>query len=159
MTMETHPLDRYLSEHEFFRGLPTADLELIAGCARTAHFAEGDFLGREEDPADLFYVVRSGRVALEIHAPDRGSLVIDTLGEGEIVGISCIFPPYRWRFDARAVEPVRAISIDGACLRGKCDEDPRLGYDLMKRFALVMQARLQSARLRLLDIYGHARTG
>lgn len=157
--METRALDRYLSEHEFFRGLPDDDLALIAGCGRTVHFSEGDFVARDGDPADLFYVVRAGRVAMEIHAPDRGPLVIDAAGEGEIVGFSWLFPPHRWQFDVRAVEPTRAISLDGTCLRRKCDEDPRLGYELMKRFALIMQRRLQSARLQLMDVYGHVGAG
>jgi CRP/FNR family cyclic AMP-dependent transcriptional regulator len=63
-------------------------------------------------------------------------------------------PPYRWAFDARAVEPTAAVALDGACLRGKCDEDPALGYALLQRFSLVMVERLQAARVRLLDVYG-----
>jgi CRP/FNR family cyclic AMP-dependent transcriptional regulator len=157
--MKTQTLDRYLKDHEFFRGLPPADLELIAGCGRNVHLERGAFLAREGDPADFFYVIREGRVALEIHVPDRGPLVIDTVGPGEILGVSWLFPPHRWQFDARAVERTAAIWLDGACLRDKCDADPRLGYDVMKRFARVLKGRLQSARLRLLDLYGDARTG
>jgi hypothetical protein len=65
-----------------------------------------------------------------------------------------LFPPYRWLFDARALSRVRATAVDGACLRGKCEDDPVLGYDLMSRFAQVIIDRLQSTRLRLLDVYG-----
>ena len=71
--------------------------------------------------------------------------------------MSWLFPPYRWQFDGRAVEPIRAIRLDGACLRGKCEADPRLGFELMKRFAAIMQRRMRSARLRLVDLYGGAR--
>jgi CRP/FNR family transcriptional regulator, cyclic AMP receptor protein len=157
--MKTRPLETYLSSLELFRDLPPADLDLIVGCAKLVRFREGASLAREGAPADRFYVVREGRVALETHIPQRGALVVDTAGPGEAVGYSWIFPPYRWQFDARAVTPVRAFELDGACLRNKCDQDPRLGYALMKRFARLLQARLRSARIRLLDVYGDARTG
>jgi CRP/FNR family cyclic AMP-dependent transcriptional regulator len=82
--------------------------------------------------------------------------VLQTLEPGEIVGWSWLFPPYRWNFDVRALEPLGAIAFDGACLRGKCDRDPALGYTLMKRFARVLSERLGAARLQLLDLYGSA---
>ena len=85
--------------------------------------------------------------------------MIETIEAGEVVGWSWLFPPYRWHFDARALTPIRATAFDGACLRGKCDDDPALGYDLMSRFAQVMIERLQWTRLRLLDVYGDGRGG
>jgi CRP-like cAMP-binding protein len=114
-------------------------------------------LFREGDPADAFYVVRRGRVALELFVPNRGALTVETIEPGEVVGWSWLFPPHRWHFDGRAAEPVRAIAVDGACLRGKCDADPALGYDLIGRFSQVMLERLQATRLRLADLYGAPR--
>jgi CRP/FNR family transcriptional regulator, cyclic AMP receptor protein len=137
-----------------FEGLPPERLELVAGCASNVHFAQGDVLFREGDQADTFYLVRHGTIALEVFVPARGSAVIETIEAGEVVGWSWLFPPYRWHFDARSLGRVRATAIDGACLRGKCDDDPALGYDLMRRFAQVMIERLQWTRLRLLDVYG-----
>lgn len=142
-----------------FAGLPDDDLALIAGCARNVGLGEGELLAREGDEADTFYLVRRGRVALELHTPERGGIVIDTADAGDVVGWSWLFPPYRWQFDARAVEDTRAIAFDGACLRGKCADDPRLGYELMQRFAQVMADRLQHARFRLLDVYGGVGAG
>ena len=155
--MET--IGELLEHHDFFADLPAADVHLIAGCGRNVVFEAGEYLFREGTPADSFFVVRHGRVALEIFAPGRGPLVLDTVGPGELVGISWLFPPYRWQFDGRAGALTRAIALDGACLRGKCEEDPRLGYELMKRFAQILQSRMHSARLRLLDLYGHAGAG
>ena len=111
-------------------------------------------LFRTGEPANTFYVIRHGRVALDIHDPRRGTLVIASLGEGEVAGWSWLVPPYQWMFDARAVSPVSAVALDGACLRGKCDQDPALGYALMQRVSHVMYERLQDARMRLLDLYG-----
>jgi CRP/FNR family transcriptional regulator, cyclic AMP receptor protein len=141
-----------------FAGLEPAALELVAGCGSNVHFDAGELLFREGDAADTFYVVRHGSVALETFVPARGSSVIETLEAGEVVGWSWLFAPYRWHFDARALNTVRATAFDGACLRGKCDADPKLGYDLMSRFAQVLIERLQWTRLRLLDVYGHAAT-
>jgi CRP-like cAMP-binding protein len=126
----------------------------LAGCAQTVGWEPGEMLFREGDPADTFYVVRHGRVALELFIPNRGALTIETIEAGEVVGWSWLFPPHRWHFDGRAVDSVRAIAVDGACLRAKSEEDPALGYDLMKRFSQVMLERLQATRLRLADLYG-----
>jgi len=149
-----HKLDEVIASSPVFAGMAHDDLTLIAGCARNVGFEEGELLFREGQPAGCFYLVRKGRVALEVHTPERGGLVVDTADPGEVVGWSWLFPPYRWHFDARAAEEVRAIGFDGECLRGKCFEDTRLGYELMQRFAQVMIDRLQNTQLRLLDMYG-----
>jgi CRP/FNR family transcriptional regulator, cyclic AMP receptor protein len=86
--------------------------------------------------------------------PGRGPITVETIGPGEILGWSWLFPPYRWHFDGRAVEGTRAIAFDAKCLRLKCEEDHDLGYELVKQFAHVMMERLQATRLRMLDVYG-----
>jgi CRP-like cAMP-binding protein len=149
-------LEPLLRNHPFFEGLPPEYFELLTGCATNVRFDEGAFLFREGEPADQFFLIREGRVALEIAAPGRGGIVVQTVGEGEVVGFSWLFEPHIEKFDGRAVEPTRAIAMDGLCLRGKCEEDDRLGFDLMKRFARVVIQRLQATRLQLLDVYGHA---
>jgi CRP/FNR family transcriptional regulator, cyclic AMP receptor protein len=153
-----HTLDQIVADSPIFEGLAQAQLELIAGCARNVGFSQGERLFREGEPADTFFLVRKGRVSLSTHVPARGGVVIETLDPGEVVGWSWLFPPYVWHFDARAVDEVRAVAFDGACLRGKCEADHDLGYELMGRFASVMIDRLQHTRLRLLDIYGDGST-
>ena len=149
-------IEQYLPDHPFFAGLDAPGLALVAGCATNVSFAAGDFLFREGEPADQFFVVRRGRVAIEVHGPAAGTMVVDTVDAGDVVGWSWLVAPYRWLFDARAVEATGAVAFDGQCLRGKCDQDPRLGYDLMKLVTQVMFGRLVAARLRLLDLYGSA---
>jgi CRP-like cAMP-binding protein len=151
-------LEPVLRRHEFFAGLDPEYLTLIAGCARNVVFGDGTFLFREGDPAETFYLVREGAIALEIAAPGR-VLTVQTLGAGEMTGFSWLMGPHRWHFDGRAVGRVHAIEMDGACLRAKCDADPRLGYDLMQRFANLATRRLQATRLQILDVYGHAHAG
>ena len=152
--MET--LEPLLRDHEFFRGLAPGYVSLLVGCATNVRFPAGSFLFEEGEPADRFFLIRHGRISLEVSAPGRGSIVVQTVGPGEIVGFSWLFPPHRWEFDARAAEATTAVALDGVCLRGKCAEDPVLGFDLMQRFARVVIERLQHARLQLLDVYGHA---
>ena len=152
-------IDQVLAELPVFEGLDPGYLEYIAGCGVNRVFEAGEHLFREGDPANSFFVIRHGRVALEIQAPGRGTLMIETLGEGALVGWSWLFPPYRCSFDARALELTRTVAFDGACLRGKCDEDRNLGYELMQRFASVMLERLQATRLQLLDVYGQPALG
>ena len=150
-------LDEILEGVAFFEGMGDEEIALIAGCGRNVRFDGGETIFRQGDAADVFYVVRQGSVAVGHFAPPRGELVIETIEAGELLGWSWLFPPYRSHFDARALTTVRATQFDGACLRGKCADDPALGYDLMSRFAQVLIERLQWTRLRLLDVYGNAR--
>jgi len=149
-------IETVLRDVPLFGGLTEEQLALIAGCGVHVRFQPEEMLFRDGDEANTFYVVRHGAVALETFVPARGSVTIETLEAGEVLGWSWLFPPYRWHFDARALSLVRATAFDGACLRGKCEDDPALGYQLMSRFAQVAIERLQWTRLRLLDVYGYA---
>ncbi len=147
-------LEAILDKQPFLAGLEGRQRRLMVGCARNRRFDTGAFLLREGAPADEFFLIREGRVALEIAPPDKAPIVIATLGPGDVIGASWLIPPYRWRLDARAVEPVHAIGLDAACLRGKCERDHDLGYELMKRFLPIFVERLHATRLQLLDVYG-----
>ena len=147
-------IDVLLAEHPFFHGMAPGYLEFIAGCGRNVQFEPGRYIHREGQEANEFYAIRHGKVALEIFVPGRGPMTLQTLDEGDVFGWSWIFPPYKWVFDARAVELTRAVAFDGVCLRTKCEGDAQLGYDFMKRFAQVVTQRLDVARLQLLDVYG-----
>lgn len=147
-------IEALLAEHPFFKDMLPNYRALIAGCGKNVVFDAGQLIAKDTEPADQFFAIRHGRVSIELHSPERGSLILQTLEAGDIVGWSWLFPPYRWTFDVRAIERVRAISFDGECLRGKCERDPAMGYDFMKRFAQTFMQRLQAARLQLLDLYG-----
>lgn len=149
--MET--LERIISEHPFFSGLDAAFTRLMVGCASNVRFRRGDFVFREGDPANTFYLVRHGKVSVEISAPQYEPIVVATLQEGEILGWSWLLPPYQWKHQARALDEVRAIALDGKCLREKCEQNHDLGYEVLKRFARIIEQRLESTRLQLIDVY------
>jgi CRP-like cAMP-binding protein len=142
-----------------FAGMAARHLELIAGCGMNTRFATGDPLFRAGEAADRFFLIRHGSVALELAVPQHEPITIETLHDGEVVGWSWLFEPHRWVFGAHAVDDTAAIAFDGACLRGKCDADHELGYQLMRRFAGALVDRLQATRLQLLDVYGGRRVG
>jgi CRP/FNR family transcriptional regulator, cyclic AMP receptor protein len=146
--MET--LDSILVEFPLFKGLDQRYIQLIAGCASDVRFNSGAFILREGEEADQSYIIRHGKVALEVaFVPEREPITIQTIGEGDVLGWSWLFAPYRWRFSARAVTPTQAIALNGKYLRTKCDEDHELGYELLKRFAQIMEQRFQAMRRRL----------
>jgi len=149
--MET--LEGVLSEHQFFSGFPERYLELIVSCASNVRFEAGQFIFQEGGDADKFYLIRQGKVALQVISERRGPLTVLTLGEGEILGWSWLSPPYRWKFTARTLEPTRVFAFDGQCLRAKAEEDHDLGYELLKRFSHVIAARLEATRLQLINVY------
>lgn len=147
-------IETLLAKHTFAGGMEPHHLSFIAGCGSNVRFDAGQYIYREGQPADNFYLIRHGKVSLEIFVPGRGALVIETIAEGDLLGWSWCFPPYRRYWDARALEVTRAICLDGACIRAKCEEDHDLGYEVQKRFAQVIVQRLQATRLRLTDMYG-----
>jgi len=147
-------LEPIVRDHPFFYGMDDDDIELIAGCAKNARFDEGRILFQQADAADQFYLIRKGLVALQCMVPHRGLVTVQTVGPDEVLGWSWLFPPHRWRFDARAQQQTLALVFDGKCLRRKCDEDHSLGYEMYKRFTQIVVGRLEATRLQLLDLYG-----
>jgi len=146
-------LEAIIAGHSFFSGLEGRYVQSLTGCAANVRFDAGTYLFREGEPANHFYLIREGKAAIEISAPPRKPISVQTLSDGDVLGWSWLVPPYEWRFHARAVEPVRAIALDGKCLRARCEENHDLGYELLKRFAQVITERLEATRFQLLDVY------
>lgn len=149
--MET--LEPILEKHPFFEQLSKPHLTLITGCAANARFNDGEYLFREGQEASKFFVLRQGKVAIEIGVPGQGLTTIYTHEEDDVVGWSWLFEPYHWMFSARAVGLTRVITLDGVCLRNKCEQDPVLGYEFMKRFAQKVVRSLDQTRMQLLNVY------
>ena len=145
-----------IAVHPFLKGMSEAHLEIVADCAMAASFRRDEVIFREGDPANRFYLLLEGEVVLESRARDRGRMFIQTVGAGDVLGWSWLFPPYYWHFDARVLQPVRAIFLYGTRLRERCDQDHEFGYELMKRTAEVVIQRLQKTREHLPAICGAA---
>ncbi len=147
-----------LRQHPFTEGLEDEVVTLIAGCAKNVVFQANEYVFRERGNADFFYLIRHGTVALEMFVPGRGAFNFLAVKSGEILGASWLIPPYRWTYDARAVELTRAIAFECGCLRDKCEADHHVGYVMMKRFIPPLLERLQMARLQSVDVYGDGKT-
>lgn len=150
--MET--MEPILAAHPFFQGIDSHHLRLVLECASRKTFEAGQFLCREDEEAQQFYLIYQGRVSVEIFSARRGPVTIQTLGEGEALGWLWFQKPYHWHLDARALELSRAISLDVRCLMDKCDHDPHLGYELMKHYAHFLAVQFRVTKLQLMDLYG-----
>lgn len=144
-------LDRFLKEHPFFHDMDPHACETIAGCAANERFNSGEYLFHEGNAANKFYLIRHGKIALEIHVPVREPIIVDTLNDGDILGWAWLVPPYQWVYDACALETTRLVSLDAQCLRSKYETDHRLAYELFKRFIPVMADRLAATRRRMIE--------
>jgi CRP-like cAMP-binding protein len=142
-----------LAAHPFFAGLDPAFVASIACCATEVRYRAGAFVFHEDESADRFFLLCEGHVLLQIAAPGRGAASFLTLGPGDVFGVNWMASPYRWFYDAKAVDPARALVLDAVCLRRKCEADHDLGYELMQRVLPVLIDRLHSCRLQLLDLY------
>ncbi|HXX63557.1 MAG TPA: cyclic nucleotide-binding domain-containing protein [Bacteroidota bacterium] len=151
--MQAENLTEILRQQPFLAGLSPAHMEVLVGCASNVHFAEGANLIHEGHLANKFYLIRTGRVALETDINARGRIRIQTVGPGEVLGWSWLVRPYRWHFNGLAVADVRAVALDGECLRNKSENDHDFGYEMLSRLSLVMERRLEATRMQLLDLY------
>ncbi len=144
-----------IANHPLFAGLDPKLVRSAASTAQEREFAAGDLLAREGTTADTLLLILRGKVALEVGAADRPTLTVQTVGPGEVVGWSWFVPPFRWRFDARAVKPTRAIVLNGPALRETLSRHPAWGFAFLVRFLPLIAERLENTRIQLLDI--HAR--
>lgn len=142
-----------LDQHPFLRGLSPEQVSAIACGIREVSFPAGALLLREGEQADTLYLLRSGRVALELNVPGRGVTQVETLKAGDILGLSWLFPPYRWHLDARAMEPVEAFALEASCMRGPTPEHPVMEPALAMRLLRHLYDRLERVRLQRLDVY------
>jgi CRP-like cAMP-binding protein len=141
-----------IAEHPFFLGMSVEHLKILGECAMATEFAKEQVIFNEGDLANRFYLIETGKVALESRAADAKLVLVETIGPGDALGWSWLFPPYYWHFGARALERTAAIFFYGTRLRAWCDEDHDLGYELVKRMAEVAIRRLQSTQAQLLSI-------
>ena len=148
-------LTELMKQNRFFGNLPDKYLQLIASFGKISDLSEDSFLAREGTEADQFYVVLSGKLAINIFHPTNGDITVQTIGKGELLGWSWLFPPHMWAFNIKTLKPCQVIAFDGNKVRELCDQDHELGYLFMREFAGVMTARLKATRMQLLDIYGN----
>jgi len=147
------PLQYTIARHEFFQDFKPHHLKVFQDCVSDAHYGRDQLLLRQGQGAERFFIIRKGEVRLELHTPENGSLPIQTVGPGEIVGWSWIVPPYKSAFDARAVEPLHVIIFDTNELRRKCEQDFELGYRVLQKFTLALSTRLDAVRAKLVEYH------
>jgi CRP/FNR family transcriptional regulator, cyclic AMP receptor protein len=146
-----------LAEHEFLRGLADRHLAQLARVASLATAKPGDRIFEEGSRADRFWLIRTGRIALDLHVPGPRRLLVETLGPGEVIGLSWWAPAHRWEFGAEAVQPTTAFELGTGVVIDMCEADPALGYQFTRRLMTVAVHRLNATRIRLQDLYGGSR--
>ncbi len=145
-----------LSAHPFLRGMSRDQVSVLAEAARDVKFPARYRLFEDGGNATRFWLIQSGHVSLDLHVPGEGPVVIETIGMGELLGWSWLFPPYTWAFGAVAATAVEAFEFDAPAVRERCAADPGLGYEFNQRITRVLANRLQATRIRLIARSGHS---
>ena len=156
--IENETMETRVSLHPFFVGMKRTQLALLIDCAIPVHFKKGEIVFREGEIANRFYLLETGGVVLESASEYGEPVIVDTIGAGDLLGWSWMFPPYPWQFTARAVQETNAIFFYGTILREYCERDPSLGFELMKRMSVIMNRRLQAARNQMLSFHAKQAT-
>jgi CRP/FNR family transcriptional regulator, cyclic AMP receptor protein len=141
----------FLSAHEFFKGLNEDFVQLLSEFATEKQVKKGEVLFQPGKPANKFYLLRSGRVSVQVPALVGPALELQVLGDNQMLGWSWLIPPYRWNFLARATEDTELLEFDGSKILERCEQDPKFGYELFKRFTALMSERLDAARQKMMD--------
>ena len=149
--MTGQSIESYLTSHDFFSELDERSKKFLADSAVVRELSEGDVLFRQGESADKFYLLRSGEVSVQVPALMGPALQIQKLREDQILGWSWLIPPYRWNFQALALEDAVVLEFDGSIILARCEQDPTFGYQLLKLFAALMSERLDAARQKMMD--------
>jgi len=142
-----------LGDHPFLRGMADGHLAVLSRVCWVAPVRQGHLFFAEGDIAHRFWLIRSGHVALDLHAPGDRELIVETLGQGDLLGLSWLVPPYQWQFSATAVHDTMTFEFNADEVRAVCESDPGLGYQLLQRVMSAASSRLQATRVRMLDLY------
>jgi CRP/FNR family transcriptional regulator, cyclic AMP receptor protein len=140
--------------HPFFVGIDPTIAHAMTANAEERTYDVGDMLVREGKPAEEFFLVFEGKIALEVGATENPGITVETIGRGEILGWSWLVSPHRWRFDARATKPTRVVAIHAATARYALAAHPAFGYQFLMKLLPVIAERLENTRVQLLDIHG-----
>lgn len=151
MNIDIAEIEERLAHHPFLKGLEPRHIKVLAQSVLPTEFEKGQLIFKAGEPANGFYLLESGTVALEGSVLEHGPVTTDVVHAGEPLGWSWLFPPYLWHFDARALEPTRALCLSGIALRQHRDEDPELSHELFRRSCAVMAKRLMAARAKLVN--------
>jgi CRP/FNR family transcriptional regulator, cyclic AMP receptor protein len=144
-----------LTAHPFVRGMRAEQAVRLNDAACYVSMPSRHRIFDEGGAADRFWLIETGQVALDLHVPGHGPVIIETLGRGDVIGWSWLFPPFEWLLGAVTMQPTQAFELNGRAVRNMCDADPVLGHEITHRLITVMVRRLQANRIRLLDVYGH----
>ena len=153
--MSIQSTTEYLSAHEFFSEFSDDVLKFLCECSSTSEIKKGEILFRQGENADKFYVIRNGRISIEMPAIMGPTLQIQVLDKDQVLGWSWLISPYKWNFQTRAEENSELLQFDGA-LMARCEQDPKFGYELLKKFAGLMSVRLNAARQKMMDEWNPA---
>jgi CRP-like cAMP-binding protein len=142
-----------LAAHPFLSGMLEGQVTRLARVATTVDVPPGHRFFEEGGHARRFWLIRDGHVALDLSVPGQPPLIVETLGAGDLMGVSWLSPPHEWQYGAKALEPTSTFQLDGAAVIALCDSDPALGYQFFVRLMSVATRRLHASRIRMLDLY------
>jgi CRP-like cAMP-binding protein len=146
-------LEAVLATHAFTSGMKSDHIRDVAECASYVEIPGGKYIFRQGETADAFYLILEGSVEIELFSTTGGPVVLQKILPGSALGWSWLVPPCRWRFDARAVSPVKALKVDAEPLRRIMEKDSRFGYVILERFLRLIGERLESERMSLIGLY------
>ena len=149
--MSNQSITEYLSAHEFFSEFSDDILKFLCECSSTREIKKGQILFLQGEHADKFYVVRSGRISIQMPAIMGPALEIQAVDEDQVLGWSWLISPYQWNFQTKAEEDSELLQFDGAAILARCEQDPKLGFELVKKFAALMSVGLNAARQKMMN--------
>jgi CRP/FNR family cyclic AMP-dependent transcriptional regulator len=154
--MSNQSTTEYLSAHEFFSEFSDDVLKFLCECSSTREIKKGHILFLEGEKADKFYVIRNGSISIQMPAIMGPAVDIQTLGKDRVLGWSWLISPYKWNFQTQAEQDSELLQFDGAAILARCEQEPKFGYELLKKFAGLMSVRLNAARQKMMDEWNPA---
>jgi CRP/FNR family cyclic AMP-dependent transcriptional regulator len=123
--------------HEIFQHLRPEQINVLSSAAEEVSFEAGDTVFRRGEPADDFFVVLDGQVALRMLRPDGVSVLIDEVTGGAIFGSCVCFQIDSYTLTAQCTEDSRILKIKASTLKKLMDDDLVIGYAIQTMVSRV----------------------
>ncbi len=149
--MNKQVISEYLLQHSFCSGLDETFILKLSHYVNELEISKGELLFQAGEVANNFYIIRAGEILIQVPALMGPSLQVQLLKPEQVLGWSWLISPYQWKFQALAQEDTKLLEFDGNRILIKCEQEPKFGYELLKRFASLMSERLDASHQKMMD--------
>jgi CRP/FNR family cyclic AMP-dependent transcriptional regulator len=153
--METEKESLYIKQVPLFADLEDENIRELMTVARRRTFRAGEVIFHRDDPGQVLYVIKEGKVKICLISPDGQEMTLTVLGKGEYFGEFALLDGLPRSTDAIAMERVECYTLQRTDFHNAIMKNPKIAIQALE----VLSKRLRNTNqmvedLIFLDVYG-----